>query len=105
MLTFVISRLFPSVQEKFSRTLTIPATTSFVPGHVAHAPEEKAAPYLSFGTVVGRNSAFHRLTKDQLAEVGGVEYRALNVLMWLVPVVRPTTLIVKLYFPLIYRLF
>ncbi|KAF9047413.1 cation transport protein-domain-containing protein [Panaeolus papilionaceus] len=86
MLTFVISRLFPSVQEKFSRTLTIPATTSFVPGHVAHAPEEKAAPYLSFGTVVGRNSAFHRLTKDQLAEVGGVEYRALNVLMWLVPV-------------------
>ncbi|PPQ63028.1 hypothetical protein CVT24_005974, partial [Panaeolus cyanescens] len=86
MLMLVISRLFPTVRERFSRTMTIPVTTSLVPGHVTRSPDEKAAPYLSFGTTVGRNSAFHRLTKDQLAEVGGVEYRALNALLCLVAV-------------------
>lgn len=45
-------------------------------------------PYLSFPTIVGRNSVFHGLTEDQLEELGGIEFRALNMLMWAVPLVR-----------------
>ena len=44
-------------------------------------------PYLSFPTIVGRNSVFHGLTEDQLEELGGIEFRALNMLMWAVPLV------------------
>ena len=42
------------------------------------------APYVSFEATVGRNSAFHMLTADELDELGGVEYRALNALLWIV---------------------
>ena len=31
---------------------------------------------------------FHGLTEDQLEELGGIEFRALNMLMWAVPLVR-----------------
>jgi hypothetical protein len=41
-------------------------------------------PYISFNAIVGRNSTFHLLTKEQMEELGGVEYRALNALLWLV---------------------
>ena len=34
--------------------------------------------------VVGRNSHFHDLTKEEHDELGGVEYRALRVLFWIV---------------------
>jgi hypothetical protein len=30
---------------------------------------------------------FHGLTEDQLEELGGIEFRALNMLMWAVPLV------------------
>lgn len=35
-------------------------------------------------SVVGRNSHFHDLTKDEHDELGGVEYRALRILFWIV---------------------
>ncbi|THG92683.1 hypothetical protein EW026_g8305 [Hermanssonia centrifuga] len=44
-------------------------------------------PYLSFIADVRRNSRFHDLTEEQLLELGGVEYRALNTLLWVVPLV------------------
>ena len=31
---------------------------------------------------------FHGLTEDQLEELGGIEFRGLNMLMWAVPLVR-----------------
>jgi hypothetical protein len=35
-------------------------------------------------TVVGRNSNFQDLTKEEYDELGGVEYRSLSVLFWIV---------------------
>jgi hypothetical protein len=45
-------------------------------------------PYISFSATVGRNSNFEDLSSEQLEELGGVEYRALGLLAWLVPLVR-----------------
>ena len=44
----------------------------------------RAVPYVSFDAVVGHNSSFEDLTKEQLEELGGVEFRALNALLWIV---------------------
>ncbi|WFD34941.1 hypothetical protein MCUN1_001787 [Malassezia cuniculi] len=43
------------------------------------------APYLSFDATVTGNSRFRNLTAAQEEELGGVEYRALNLLAWLIP--------------------
>jgi hypothetical protein len=45
---------------------------------------EKEVAYISFAAVVGRNSRFEGLTEEQMEELGGVEYRALRVLLWIV---------------------
>ncbi|KAI6007608.1 cation transport protein-domain-containing protein [Pisolithus orientalis] len=96
----LLGRLFPKAQVRLHRTMTIPATTSFTGGSIlSHgrrgslaAPDgaintadgTKPATYISFHATVGRNSAFRSLTNGQLEELGGVEYRALNALLWLV---------------------
>lgn len=59
------------------RTGTI---TSTAMGRTATKP----APYISFDAQIGRNSTFRRLTKAQQEELGGVEYRALSTLFWIV---------------------
>lgn len=41
-------------------------------------------PYLSYAPTIGRNSLFIDLTEDQREELGGVEYRALKTLAWVV---------------------
>jgi hypothetical protein len=41
-------------------------------------------PYLSFETVTGRNSTFVGLSGEKTEELGGVEYRALKILLWVV---------------------
>ncbi|KAI3624159.1 hypothetical protein GLX27_002935 [Malassezia furfur] len=43
------------------------------------------APYLTFNARVTGNSHFTGLTHAQRVELGGVEYRALDVLAWLIP--------------------
>lgn len=68
--------------------MTIPATMSLTPSRVGPEVGKKQVPYISFEAVVGRNSAFHLLTNEQLDEIGGVEYRALNALLWIVAAVR-----------------
>ena len=88
IISLVIDRLFPSVKRTLTRTVTIPATVSLTPSGIGAEPGKKQVPYISFEAVVGRNSAFHLLTRDQLEEIGGVEYRALNALLWIVPLVR-----------------
>ena len=45
----------------------------------------RLAPYLTFDATVTGNSHFHNLTHAQRNELGGVEYRALDVLAWLIP--------------------
>ncbi|KIK16827.1 hypothetical protein PISMIDRAFT_112632 [Pisolithus microcarpus 441] len=95
-----LGRLFPKARVRLHRTMTIPVTTSLTGGSVlshgrrgSHvAPDRgvsdvdvsRPATYISFRATVGRNSAFRALTNEQLEELGGVEYRALNALLWLV---------------------
>lgn len=84
--------LFPELHQKIRRTVTMPRTATLLPAdtiHTSQSPHEavKVVPYLSFPTIVGKNSAFHDLTEDQLEEIGGIELRALNMLMWAVPLV------------------
>ncbi|KAF8911487.1 cation transport protein-domain-containing protein [Gymnopilus junonius] len=85
LISVLVSRMFPSVKHTLTRTVTIPATVSLTPSGVGAEPGKKQVPYISFDAVVGRNSAFQLLTSDQLEEIGGVEYRALNALLWIVP--------------------
>jgi hypothetical protein len=77
-------RLFPNLGRAFVRTVTIPHTASV--GREDGAGGASAR-YFSFNTIVGRNSTFPLLTNDQLEELGGVEYRALNALLWIVAIV------------------
>jgi hypothetical protein len=77
----LFSRLFPTkIKQKIARTMTIPSAT-------LTQADTGPGTYVTFEAVVGRNSTFHQLTKDQREELGGVEYRALNVLLWLIPIV------------------
>ena len=40
-------------------------------------------PYLSYAATIGRNSTFVDLTEEQREELGGIEYRALKTLAWI----------------------
>jgi potassium uptake Trk family protein len=40
-------------------------------------------PYLSYSATIGRNSTFVDLTEEQREELGGIEYRALKTLAWI----------------------
>lgn len=44
--------------------------------------ERGTASYLSWQPTIGRNSAFVDLTADQKDELGGIEYRSLKTLSW-----------------------
>jgi hypothetical protein len=68
--------------------VTIPATVPITPSNWNVRPGTKPVPYISFEAVVGRNSAFRMLTTGQMEEIGGIEYRALNALVWIIPIVR-----------------
>ena len=78
----LMGRLFPNLERKLARTLTVPRTMSLVSGRSDAHPG--VVPYISFDPVVGRNSTFHHLTSEQRDEIGGVEYRALRALLWIV---------------------
>lgn len=85
--------LLPGLHGSLQRTLTMPRTTTLIPPHidpaVATQPDvpTQPAPYFSSLFVVRKNSGFPNLTEEQLLELGGVEYRALNALLWIVPLV------------------
>ncbi|KAJ7619581.1 potassium transporter [Roridomyces roridus] len=69
----------PQTFRTLTRKMTLPYTETL---------GAKDTPWLSFdGLVVGRNSAFHTetLTDEQLETIGGVEYRALDLLSYLIP--------------------
>jgi hypothetical protein len=74
----MFSFAFPHFARQLKRTTTIP------PALTHNANSGSAAPYVSFDAIIGHNSAFHMLTADELDELGGVEYRALNALLWIV---------------------
>ncbi|RSH85304.1 low affinity potassium transporter [Saitozyma podzolica] len=81
------SKAFPKASKSLSRTLTMPRANT-ISGRGSTIAEGDAAakevPYITFSAVVGRNSRFTGLTEDQVDELGGVEYRALRALLWIV---------------------
>lgn len=81
----LVHRFFPGVHRQLRRTVTMPRTTTItsIRGNNRSA---RAVPYISFDAVVRHNSAFQSLTDEQLEELGGVEFRALTALLWIVGV-------------------
>jgi Trk/Ktr/HKT type cation transporter len=69
------------------------ATSMFVLGSIAQIPERRPTsrsmsrarsadlPYLSKEVTVGRNSQFNNLTAEDRERLGGIEYRALKLLL------------------------
>ncbi|KAH8926165.1 TrkH-domain-containing protein [Atractiella rhizophila] len=86
---FVHRHVIPKTVE---RKLTMPKTTTLLSaangeiGTHVQLPngETKEVNYISFDALVGRNSKFYDLTDEQEEELGGVEYRALSVLLKIV---------------------
>ncbi|GAA5896526.1 uncharacterized protein JCM6883_006933 [Sporobolomyces salmoneus] len=85
-----IPTLRNAVDRTVTRTTTLRSTHSIDSrmGTTTFAgsegPNVKQVNYISFDAVVGRNSRFHGLTDAQREELGGVEYRALTLLLKLV---------------------
>ncbi|KAJ4483537.1 cation transport protein-domain-containing protein [Lentinula aciculospora] len=81
----LFDKFFPNLRHKLRRTITIPVATTIASQRGDNIPPgAKVVPYISFEAVVGRNSAFPLLSDEQMEELGGVEYRALNALLWIV---------------------
>jgi hypothetical protein len=76
----IIRRFFPKLERQLTRTMTMPQ----MPTMASHRDDPRSVPYISFDAIAGRNSSFPLLTNEQLEEIGGVEYRALNALLWIV---------------------
>lgn len=64
------------------RKRTNTGLSSFRRSNTARSAME-ATPYLSWQPTVGRNSFFVNLTEDQREELGGIEYRALKTLAYI----------------------
>lgn len=77
------SAVFPKIANTIHRTMTLPKVATST-DTVDTTNDAKSVGYISFDAVVGRNSHFHDLTKDEHDELGGVEYRALKALFWIV---------------------
>lgn len=54
--------------------------TSFLTARSERSQERDPMPYLSYAATVGRNSTFVDLTEEQREELGGIEYRSLKTL-------------------------
>ncbi|WVQ71233.1 hypothetical protein IAR50_000758 [Cryptococcus sp. DSM 104548] len=83
----VFRKIFPETSKNLSRSFTMPRTNTYSGKSTMTGngmAEGKEVPYISFAATVGRNSRFQGLTKEQMDELGGVEYRALRVLLHIV---------------------
>lgn len=98
IIRMALAKFFPKVEQKITRTLTMQPTATFASIRsgtgsmrasrtIGGGLEPVPVPYISFDAVVGRNSHFKDLSEEQMEELGGVEYRALKVLTWIVPLV------------------
>jgi hypothetical protein len=76
-----------------SKTVEQAVTSLFVLGQTRTVSSRQSAsnprsaadlPYLSREATVGRNSNFHRLTAQDRERLGGIEYRALKLLLKIV---------------------
>jgi hypothetical protein len=80
-----LHHLFPSLRQNLYRTLTTPLTPVLLVSDQGEVPPgAHPVSYIRFRARVGHNSRFIGLSDDDYDELGGVEYRALTVLLWIV---------------------
>jgi len=85
----ILHHFFPSLKRDLHRTLTTPLSpVLFVSDQGEVLPGACPVPYLHFRARFGHNSCFIGLSDDDYEELGGIEYRALMVLLRIVSVVR-----------------
>jgi len=104
IISSIVHKFFPNLEQRIRRTVTIPVSQTLTSQHVEsgqQAAGSRSVPYISFNALVGRNSTFHDLSHEQIEELCGIEFKALNCLVWIVPCVRfhqsprlPLTLII-----------
>ncbi|GAA5936064.1 uncharacterized protein JCM15063_002696 [Sporobolomyces koalae] len=93
--TYLASLVRKIVVDRSRRDEHFPRTSTLISTRSGNAPAVNAVgdsrtglarkvSYISFNTEVGRNSKFLRLTSEQQEEIGGVEYRALSLLLKIV---------------------
>jgi hypothetical protein len=51
---------------------------------ISNNPRPLDLPYISNSVTIGRNSTFHNLTAEDRERLGGIEYRALKLLLKIV---------------------
>ncbi|THH17258.1 hypothetical protein EW146_g3518 [Bondarzewia mesenterica] len=91
----LFNRLFPNFQKMLKQTMTMPAESTLVPVQIGAVPDSaKTIPYFSFQARVRKNSMFYGLSDDDCEELGGVEYKSLTALLWIVPLYYLSTLVI-----------
>jgi hypothetical protein len=77
----IFKRAAPSTYFKLQRKMTIPYTTTL--------DRTLTRSTGGAGVTVGRNSDLHteEMTDEELVAIGGIEYRALRLLSYLIPIV------------------
>lgn len=100
----VLHKFFPSLERRIKRTVTIPVSQTLTSHHLEGAQQatrSRPVNYITFNAMVGRNSTFRDLASEQIEELCGIEFKALNCLVWIVPCVcflhRPSSLLLNLH--------
>ena len=91
LISSIIHKFFPNLERRIKRTVTVPIVRTLTSHHVESGQQavgSRPVAYITFDALVGRNSTFHDLTHEQIEELCGVEFKALNCLVWIVPCVR-----------------
>lgn len=90
IISSIIHKFFPNLERRIRRTVTIPVSQTLTSQRIEggqQAAGSRPVPYISFNALVGRNSTFHDLSHEQIEELCGIEFKALNCLVWIVPCV------------------
>ena len=83
-----LHHFFPSLKRKIRRMVTIPRAPDLFVSEQKEIPQgADPDPYLHFRARIRHNSCFIGLSDDNYEELGGMEYRALTVLLWVVSAV------------------
>lgn len=91
IISSIVHKFFPNLEQRIRRTVTVPVTRTLTSHHVESGQRDagsRPVTYITFNALVGRNSTFHDLTHEQIEELCGIEFKALNCLVWIVPCVR-----------------
>ena len=83
-----LQHFFPSLKRKFQHMFTIPQASDLFVSEQEEIPlGAHPDPYLRFRARIRHNSCFIGLSDHKYEELGGMEYRTLTVLLWIVSAV------------------